>query len=281
MSNDDQARRAQTFRNLHRAPPILLLPNAWDAISARIFESAGYPAVATTSGGLAWALGFADGEKTPWPEVVAATARIVAAVRVPVTADIEAGYGETADEVGQHVAEIARAGAVGINLEDGAARLPGGIRPLDEAAARIRAARRAASEAGVDLVINARVDVYLHGVGDATARLDEAVKRGKAYLAAGADCIYPFGLTDIATITALTHALAAPVNVLGRAGSPRLAVLEQAGVARVSIASGATLVVMSALRRLAAELRVSGDFAILDHPMTRAEAQQLFVEPKG
>ena len=281
MSKDDQRQRAQAFRDLHRAPPVLLLPNAWDIMSARIFEAVGYPAMATTSAGLAWALGFPDGEKAPWAEIVDATAQIAAAVKVPVTADIEAGYGETPEEVGRHVVEIAQAGAVGVNLEDGAAHLPGGLRTIEDAAARIRAARLAVATAGCDLVINARTDVYLHGTGDAAARFDEAVRRGKAYLTAGADCIYPFGLIDLAAIAALTRALKAPINIVGRAGTPSLAALESAGVARVSIAAGATLTAMSALRHLATELRAKGDFGILEHSMTRAEAQEIFAIPKG
>lgn len=278
MDKNEQIRRAQLFRALHRAPPTLLLPNAWDLMSARIFADAGYPAIATTSGGVAWALGFADGEKTPWADVVSATARIAASVPVPVTADIEAGYGETPEQVAHHVVEIAQAGSAGVNLEDGAR---GGLRTIDDATARIAAARRAVTEAGLDLVINARTDVYLHGTGDAAAKLDETIKRGKAYLAAGADCIYVFALTDIGTIAAITRSLAAPVNIVGRAGTPPLAELEKAGVARVSIASGATLVIASSLQQLAKDLRATGNFRILDHRMTRAEAQQLFAQQKG
>jgi 2-methylisocitrate lyase-like PEP mutase family enzyme len=273
MDKSEQVKRAQTLRALHRPPPILLLPNAWDLMSARIFADAGYPAIATTSGGVAWALGYADGEKTPWNAVVDATARIAAAVAVPVTADIEAGYGKTPEEVARHVVEIAQAGAAGVNLEDGAG---GGLRDIEDMAARIAATRRAVSEAGLDLVINARTDVYLHGSGDAAAKQAEAIKRGKAYMAAGADCIYVFALTDLATITSITRALAAPVNIVGRAGTPPLAALESAGVARVSIATGATLVTASLLQALAKDLRVKGDFGMLEHRMTRAEAQQLF-----
>jgi 2-methylisocitrate lyase-like PEP mutase family enzyme len=278
MEKSEQVKRAQTLRALHRPPPTLLLPNAWDLMSALIFADAGYPAIATTSAGVAWALGYADGEKTPWAEVVDATARIAAAVSVPVTADIEAGYGQTPDDVARHVVEIAQAGAVGINLEDSA---DGGLRSVEDAAARIVASRRAVSQAGLDLVINARTDVYLHGSGDAAARLDETVKRGKAYLAAGADCIYVFALTDLAIITSITRALAAPVNIVGRPGTPPLAALESAGVARVSIASGATMVVGSLLQQLAKDLRAKGDFGMLEHRMTRAEAQQLFAQRKG
>lgn len=280
MTKDEQIRRAQTFRAMHRSPPILLLPNMWDVMSARLFEAAGYSALATTSGGLAWALGFPDGEKAPWPEVAAATKRIADAVRVPVTADIETGYGRTPGEVAQHVVEIARAGAVGVNLEDGSAEFPNHLRPLEDAAARIRAARQAVTEAGLDVVINARTDGYLHRTGDAASRLEDAVRRGKAYLAAGADCIYPFGLVELDTIAALTRALGAPVNIVGRAGTPTLAALERAGVARVTIASGATMMIMSEIQRIATELRRTGDFGMLTHSMTRAQAQELFAERK-
>jgi len=278
MEQSEQVKRAHALRALHRPPPILLLPNAWDLMSARIFADAGYPAIATTSGGVAWALGYADGEKTPWADVVKATAGIAAAVSVPVTADIEAGYGQTPNAVARHVVEIAQSGAAGVNLEDGAG---GGLRSVEDAAARIAAASRAVAEVGRDIVINARTDVYLHGAGDATAKREEAIRRGEAYLAAGADCVYVFALTDLATITSITRALAAPVNIMGRAGTPPLAALESAGVARVSIATGATLVVVSLLQQLAKDLRAKGDFGTLEHRMTRAEAQQLFAQQKG
>ena len=146
MTRDQQKRLTETFRQAHRPPPLLLLPNAWDAMSARQFEAAGFGAIATTSGGLAWDLGFPDGEKAPWQEVVAATGRIVQAVRVPVTADIEAGYGETPEQVGQRVTEILQTGVVGFNIEDGSpssATAP--IRAIEDASARIRAARAAAA----------------------------------------------------------------------------------------------------------------------------------------
>lgn len=280
MTNEEQKRLAETFRNMHRGPQLLLLPNAWDAISARIFEAADFDAIGTTSGGLAWALGFPDGEKAPWNEVVAATARITRTVRVPVTADIEAGYGETPDEVARNVADIIRAGAVGINLEDGThARMP--IRSIEDAVERIRAAREAATQAGVPLVINARVDLYLKHIGDDATRFAETVQRSKAYLAAGADCIFPFGLTDLKVIADLVTALKAPVNIVGRPGMPDVARLQRLGVARVSTASGPSLVAMSVTRRIAAELHAKGQFNVLECSMTRADAQQLFAVRPG
>jgi 2-methylisocitrate lyase-like PEP mutase family enzyme len=221
-------------------------------------------------------LGFADGEKAPWSEVVAATERIVRAVRVPVTADIEGGYGETPDQVAKSVTEIVRAGVVGINLEDGTPRADMPVRPIEQAAERLRAARAAAEAAGIPLVINARVDLYIKNVGDVAARFDETVRRSKAYLTAGADCIYPFGLADMDTIARLVKAVDAPINVVARAGTPPVAELERIGVARVSIASGATLAVMSLIRRIAEELRASGRFDVLEHSMNRIDAQKLF-----
>jgi 2-methylisocitrate lyase-like PEP mutase family enzyme len=276
MTKDEQKRLAEAFRRAHRSPPLLLLPNAWDAMSARLFEAAGFDAVATTSGGLAWALGFADGEHAPWNEVAEATARIVRAVRVPVTADIEAGYGETPDQVAKSIADIIHTGAVGVNLEDGTPRSDQPIRPIDDAAARIRAAREAADAAGVPLVINARVDLYLKNVGDAATRFEETVRRSKAYLAAGADCIYPFALGDMDTIARLVKALDAPINIVARAGSPPVADFERIGVARISIASGASMAVMDLIQQIGADLRATGRFDTLKHAINRADVQKLF-----
>lgn len=281
MNKSEQQRLAQDFRKLHRAPPILLLPNCWDLMSARIFEAAGFPAVATTSGGLSWALGYPDGEKAPWPEVVAATRRIVETVRVPVSADIEEGYGDTSEAVGRNVAEIVRAGAIGINLEDGTARPDQPVRPIADAAARIRAARAAADAEGVPIVINARVDLYLKAVGDEASRFAETVRRAEAYVAAGADCIFPFALADLEVIRKLAAALKAPINIVARAGTPPLRQLETAGAARVSVASGPTLAVMSLTQRIAAELRQKGEFDILHAEMKRVDAQQLFAKREG
>jgi 2-methylisocitrate lyase-like PEP mutase family enzyme len=245
-------------------------------MSARLFEAAGFGAIATTSGGLAWALGFADGEHAPWSEVVDATARIVRAVRVPVTADIEAGYGETPGQVAKSVADIIRTGVVGCNLEDGTARSDRPIRPIDDAVARIRAAREAADAADVPLVINARVDLYLKNVGDAASRFEETVRRSKAYLAAGADCIYPFALGDTDTIARLVKALDAPINIVARAGSPPVADFERIGVARISIASGASMAVMDVIQQIGADLRATGRFDTLKHAINRADVQKLF-----
>ncbi len=268
-----QVEMTNSFLARHRAPPVLLLPNAWDAISARLFVASGFDALATTSGGIAWALGYPDGEHAPWSEVVAATARIVRSAQVPVTADIEAGYGVTPAEVGAHVAEIIQTGVVGINLEDG---LHGPIRGIEDAAARLRAAREAANKEGVPIVLNARCDIFQLQHGEESTRFASTVERCKVYLGAGADCVYPFGLRDPATIAAFVKAVDAPVNITGRPGMPDAAAFERMGVARITIASAPTLVAMSTIQKVATELRATGGFGILTATLRHPDAQKLF-----
>ncbi|MGH7072872.1 MAG: isocitrate lyase/PEP mutase family protein [Stellaceae bacterium] len=264
---------AKRFLARHQAPPVLLLPNVWDGMSARLFVAAGFDALATTSGGVAWTLGYRDGEAAPWTEVVAATQRIVRCAQVPVTADIEAGYGRTPDEVGTHIAQIVQAGVVGVNLEDG---LHGPIRDTEDAVARIGAAREAARQEGVPIVINARCDVFFLQRGAEEERLAATVARCKAYLAAGADCVYPFGLRDPATIAAFVKAVEAPVNITGRPGMPDATAFERLGVARITIATAPALVAMSAVQALATQLRATGDFEMLAATIRHPDAQGLF-----
>jgi 2-methylisocitrate lyase-like PEP mutase family enzyme len=276
MNAAEQAQQAERFRNMHRGPSLLLLPNAWDALSARIFAATGFAAIATTSGGVSWAIGYADGEAAPWEEVVTATCRIVRAVNVPVTADIEAGFGDTPDAVGKSVGEIIAAGAVGVNLEDGTPQAAAPIRTIADGAERIRAAREAARSAGVPIVINARTDLYLRNIGDPAARFDETVARGRAYIAAGADCFYPITLHDPDTIGLLVKAVAAPININVRAGLPGVAELEALGVSRVSTASQIALMAAAATRQIAEQIKTTGRFDALAPAMTQADAQRLF-----
>ncbi len=254
MNQAEQAQKAERFRAMHGAPPLLLLPNAWDAISARIVVAAGFQAIATTSGGVAWALGYADGEAAPWQEVVAATARIARAVA-------RAGhrrYRSSAMATRQRrsaarSATSSRAGAVGVNLEDGCGqtRQPAPpIRSLEDAAARIRAAREAARAAGVPIVINARTDLYIKNIGDDKSRFDEAVARGRAYLAAGADCVYPIALRDSGDDRAPRQgARRARSTSMCAPGSPSVAELEALGVKRASTATVLPLMAMGLVAR--------------------------------
>ena len=276
MDIEAQIRKAQAFRNMHDRSNILVLPNAWDAVTARLFERLEFGAVATTSGGVSWSLGYPDGEHAPLGEVVAATRRIVRAVDVPVTVDMEAGYGATPEAVADTVRAVIEVGAVGINLEDGL-HAPGGLRDSGEAAERIRAAREAAASAGVPIVINARTDTYLlkYGASDAE-RFDETVKRAKAYLAAGADCVYPIGLADGATLGALVKALDAPINVAARPGIPSVTELARLGVARVSTATRFATLALSAVAGAAKELHETGRFDCLEASLTHPDLQRLF-----
>lgn len=270
-----QVERANTFRRLHDRRNVLLLPNAWDAGSARLFAQLGFAAIATTSAGVAWSLGYADGERAPLAEVVAATARIVRAVRLPVSADIEAGYGETTAAVARNVRTFIDAGVVGINLEDGLHHRT--LRGVDDAAQRIESARAAAEAAGVALLINARTDAWLiDGGTDADARFDDSVRRARRYLAAGADCIYPIGLAEPDIIAAFIQAIDAPVNIGARPGLPDMAGLARLGVARVSTATRLATLALSAVRDAATHLLADGRFEGLAAPFGHADAQRLF-----
>ena len=278
MGGSDQIALANGFRRMHRSPPALLLPNAWDPVSARLFEESGFRAVATTSGGLAWALGYPDGEGAPWPEVVAATRRIVRVVNVPVSADIEAGFGATPEDVYSNVREMITAGVVGINIEDSDLRTKGTLRSLEDAAARVRAARRAANESEVPIVLNARTDVFHHNVCEAKDRRAEAFRRARAYLEAGADCIFLFGHPELEVVAELAKSIKAPINIVGRAGMPGMAELERLGVRRVSTASGPSMVALSAVRNIARILFETRQFDSLTSDVKRADLQKWFAE---
>jgi len=257
-----QREKAEAFRRMHDRRRILVLPNAWDALSARIFESAGFPAIATTSAGVSYAIGYPDGEIVPRAEMIAAIGRIARSVTVPVTADIESGFARDGAQVAETIAQVIAAGAAGVNLEDtvqGAGRT---LYELPIAVERIRAARAAAQAAGVPIVINARSDVYLLGIGEKAGRFDHTVRRLNAYRAAGADCLYAMGYFDAATIGRLAAAVDGPLNVMGLPGTPGVAELARLGVARVSTASGPARVAMTATRKAADELMRTGSFEV-------------------
>jgi 2-methylisocitrate lyase-like PEP mutase family enzyme len=244
-----QAEKAEIFRSLHRGPQILVLPNAWDCVSARIVEEAGFPAIATTSAGVANALGYPDGERIPAAEMLAAVARIAGCVRVPVTADLEGGY----QAVAATAAGLVASGAIGLNLEDA-----GG--DAAEHAARIATVRRVGRELGVNLVINARTDLYLDRTGDPASRFDRACERLLAYMDAGADCVFVPGVADEDTIRRFVDALRFPVNVLAVAGTPPIRRLRELGVARVSVGSALARAAMGLISRIAQELKTSGTY---------------------
>ncbi len=258
MDVDEKARR---FRALHGPGELLLLPNPWDAVSAAIFARAGFPALATTSSGVANALGYPDGERAPREEIVAAVRRIAGAVDVPVSADLESGFGARPADVGETVRRIAAAGAVGFNLEDVVHPEPR-LYDLAEAVERVRAARAAADAEG-GLFLNARTDVFLLRIGEPETRAGAALERARAFVEAGADGIFVPGVVDGPTIGRLAAEIAAPLNVLSNAGLPPRAELRALGVRRVSLGSRAMSATMGYLRGLANELR-EGDVFVPD-----------------
>jgi 2-methylisocitrate lyase-like PEP mutase family enzyme len=275
MDKQAQVQLAQRFRALHDRTRVLLLPNAWDAGSARLFADLGFDAIATTSGGVAWSLGYADGEQLPLDALIAAIRRIVRVSPVPVSADFEGGFGATPEAVRDSVRAVIETGVAGINIEDGIAHES--LRDVDDAAQRIAAARAAADDAGVPIVINARVDVWITRFGESDeARIEETVRRARAYLAAGADCIYPIALAGSDSIAALCARIDAPVNIGARAGLPDLAELKRLGVARVSTATRLATLALSAARDAARYLRESGRFDGLDAPLGYEDVQRLF-----
>jgi 2-methylisocitrate lyase-like PEP mutase family enzyme len=266
------ASKADRFRGLHQGPAILVLPNAWDAATARVFAAAGFAAIASTSAGIAYAAGYPDGERIARHEMLEAVRRIAATVDVPVTADMEAGYGETAEAARSTAEGVLAAGAIGLNLEDASAG-----RLLETAAhsARVRAVRRAAQDAGVPLVINARTDVYLLQVGAPEARFDEAVRRANAYREAGADCLFVPGVRDRETIGRLVAAIHGPINVLAGPGTPPADELQRLGVARVSTGSGPMRASLTLVQRIAEELRQGTYAAFTDGVISHADANKL------
>ncbi len=270
-----QQRKAQTFREMHLGPSILVLPNAYDALSARAFEAAGFKAIATPSAGIAFSLGYPDGEVIPRDEMLGAVRRIANCVDVPVSADMESGYARDAAGVADTVRAVIAAGAVGINLEDSKHDGSGNLYEIDEMIERIKAAKEAARSTGVDLVINARTDVFLRAIGEPETRLEHAVRRANAYRDAGADCLYVMGFLDRATIAALIPQIRGPVNILATPTTPPIRELQALGVARVTIGPAAALAALSLFQRIAKELLTSGTYTSFAEAASYEEANAL------
>jgi 2-methylisocitrate lyase-like PEP mutase family enzyme len=262
-NRQEQAAKADAFRAMHHGPRALVLPNAWDVASARIFEEAGVRAIATTSAGVAFALGYPDGQRIPREEMLSAVERIASKVKVPVTADLEAGYGERPEDGARTAQGAIEAGAVGLNLEDGTGDARHPLTALSLQVEKIHAMREAAASLGVSLVVNARTDVYLAEVGKPETRYQETVTRLGAFRQAGADCLFVPGLDDRATIARLVQELASPINILAEPQSPSLLELEQLGVARISLGSWPMRATLGLARRIAQELGSSGTYTAL------------------
>ena len=249
------ASRRRAFRALHDGPALLILPNAWDVVTARLFEEAGFPAVATSSAAVANALGYPDGNVLDVDLHLATIERIVRALDVPVSADVESGYSDDTAALSAFVTRLAATGVAGYNLED--VKAEGELYPLDEAVARVRAARAAAP----DVFLNARTDVYLMGIGPAETRLERTLERLDAFADAGADGVFVPGVMDAVTIGKLSIATRRPLNVLAGPKTPDRTVLQALRVRRVSVGSGPMRRTLGVLREIAHELRDAGTFS--------------------
>jgi 2-methylisocitrate lyase-like PEP mutase family enzyme len=277
MTSTIQKNRAIQFRQLHSGPSILVLGNAWDAASARIFEQAGFPAIATTSSGVAASLGYPDGQHISRDMLIEVVRHITRVVAHPVTVDIEAGFGKTIQEVLQTIELIIEAGAVGINIEDTTKVEERGLVEISYQVELLKAIHELSSSLDMPLVINARTDVFLLPSDDPATRLEQAVQRGNAYLQAGADCFFPIGASNAQIISDLTRAISGPINILAGPTTPSIPELAQLGVARVSFGAGQMRAVLGRLRRIAHELLEQGTYtSMVEEMISGAEFRSLF-----
>ena len=250
---------AGLFRALHAGPKLLILPNAWDAGSARVIERAGAKAIATSSAAIAWARGYPDGQFLPFGTLLATLGEIVRIVRIPVSADIESGYAATAAEIEDRIARVLDAGVVGVNIEDG-------TEPPDLLCAKIERAKAVATRAGVDLWVNARVDVYIRNQASGQAAFDETVRRAALYRIAGADSMFVPALVDADTIAHMVPRIGLPFNALAWPGLPDAAWLESFGVRRLSAGGGLARASLDRTFRLANAFLADGRVEALNDP---------------
>jgi len=269
-----QKTRAEAFRNMHRGR-LLLLPNAWDVASARIIEESGFGAIATTSAGVAFTLGYPDGQRISRQEMLASVERIAAAVQVPVTADVEAGYGNRPEDTALTARGVIEAGAVAMNLEDATGDAENPLLDLSLQIEKIKAAIEETRRAGVPIVLNARTDVYLLQVGAPERRYELALKRLAAFRDAGADCLFVPGVRDSETIRRFVVDLRHPINILAGPGSPPIPELEKLGVARASLGSAPMRATLGLLRRMAEELKTAGTYRALEGAPSHDEVNRM------
>lgn len=276
--NREQITRAERVHQLHAGSELLVLPNVWDVASARVVEEAGAKVIATTSAGMAWALGYADGEQLPVQELLAACRRICHAVKAPVSVDIERGYGRTAQDTGGLVGALIELGVVGINIEDGTDPATQTLADPAVLIERIACAREVARHLGLPLFINARIDTYCAAGVPAEARLEETLRRALGYIDAGADGIFVPGLADPDEISYLVSRLPVPLNIYaGYPGAPAVADLQRLGIRRVSLGCGGIQAILAHLASIAAEALGAGRYDIMSsHMLTTAQANGLF-----
>jgi 2-methylisocitrate lyase-like PEP mutase family enzyme len=249
----DQQNKAELFHNLHHSGRLLILPNIWDSLGAMLLRDLGYPAIATASASVAFANGYDDGENISFDELLMLLKKIILNVDIPVTADIESGYAENEQQLKKNIQQLIEAGIAGINLED-TDKHTNSLLPIERQCEKIRLIRNVCEEMNTQLVINARTDVYIHNKDNGINNLEETIKRGIAYKAAGAGCFYPITMQNPGDITLTVKQLQMPVNILLMPGIPELADLQNMGVARVSLGPGFLKIAVQAMKNLAVKL---------------------------
>ena len=271
-----QQERAFRLRELHYSGRPLVIGNAWDAASARVLELAGFRAIGTTSAGIAFSHGYPDGQRISADLMVAAVAEICRVTSVPVTADMEAGYGNTPEEIERTTMAVIRAGAVGLNLEDGTGDP---AKPLTDVALQVeklRAVKQASAKLDVDLVLNARTDAYLYS-GSAAQQFEETLHRAWSYVSAGADCVFIIGLSDEPTISTFVKELKCPINILLAPGLLTVPELRDLGVARISFGSGPMRAGLTLLQHFASEILSEGFSSTLKDCISHAEMNKIML----
>jgi 2-methylisocitrate lyase-like PEP mutase family enzyme len=277
----DQRKMAEKFVSFHSDPELLVLPNAWDAVSAKIYETTGFKAVGTTSAGIAAVLGYPDGQRMSLEENLSMVRRMTRSLRIPVSADIEAGYLSTRRNIGDVVRSVIDSGAVGLNLEDGTGDGARPLFPVSVMVERIRGMRRTADEAGIPICLNLRTDVYLVEEMDSEQSFRLAVERGNAYREAGADCIFvpDVGDLDKNTIRLLVKEIKSPLNIIAGDNTPTIAELQDLGVSRLSTGPRPMRACLSLLRKMAGEWLVDGSYSLMNQStLTYSEVNSWFEE---
>ena len=260
MDKTTQIQKAEKFLALHHEPKLLVLPNIWDPLGARLLEGLGYPAVATASAAVAYSLGYDDGQKIKFDAMLDVIERIASSVAVPMTADIERGYAEHPQEIAENIRQVMHAGAVGINFEDSSFE-GGPLQPIDFQCERIQAIRNMADKEGIPLVINARIDVFMRSADiSRSEKIAETISRGKAYLDAGADCLYPIGLGDVETLKRIREETEAPINVYASKVAASMKELAAIGISRLSLGPGLIRASLTTMRNVAQQLLDYGPY---------------------
>ncbi|MCH8953769.1 isocitrate lyase/phosphoenolpyruvate mutase family protein [candidate division KSB1 bacterium] len=260
MDKTTQIQKAEKFLALHHEPKLLVLPNIWDPLGARLLEGLGYPAVATASAAVAYSLGYDDGQKIKFDAMLDVIERIASSVAVPMTADIERGYAEHPQEIAENIRQVMHAGAVGINFEDSSFE-GGPLQPIDFQCERIQAIRNMADKEGIPLVINARIDVFMRSADiSPSEKIAETISRGKAYLDAGADCLYPIGPGDVETLKRIREETEAPINVYASKLAASMKELAAIGISRLSLGPGLIRASLTTMRNVAQQLLDYGPY---------------------